>query len=165
MDTDSHLLSPMPRDPFQRMHTERLVYAYRAIQLDPADLVDGLSDHINAYVQDRPEDADLQRRCKDSGVLGLSAKVGGGFSVYYNNFEIVHIPSMRRTDVAEWFDSLESDLEHFYKRRWGEFLFLFFWRCEVLEVLKAAKRFGRFDGCSQGGPFGFGCYSCDSCFS
>jgi hypothetical protein len=119
MDSDSALLSPMPYDPFERAHARELVYAYRVPGTDSPNLITGLNGFITDYAA-AAGDARLSARIQDTALLTTGMARIGGFITYYNNFELVHVPSFRRPDVARWLNALGDDLPKFYKWRWGE---------------------------------------------
>jgi hypothetical protein len=116
MDTDSAVLSTMPQDPFQRMHDNSLVYAYRHADADPPDLVDGIADFVEEYAKHHPA---VAARVEATGIVQDSRNTGGRFRIFYNNFEMVHVPSFQSQEVEDWLRALARRPESFYVKRWG----------------------------------------------
>ena len=125
----------MSQDPFRRMHDNSLVYAYRHRDIDPADLVDGIADIVEEYAAHH---AEIAARVEETGIVRYSRQSGGRFGIFYNNFEMVHVPSFQATEVEDWLNTIARRPESFYVKRWG---MSFSVRCA--DVVRAVSRGSR----------------------
>jgi hypothetical protein len=124
MDHDSYILTPMYSDPFRRIHDSGKSYIYRQPGGDGAWVVMGLPDYIETWMDEHENDAgaeSMRQRVEDSRlILAPRNERDGGMESYYNNWELVHVPSFRRPGVRDWLVGLTKHHEGFYKHRWGE---------------------------------------------
>lgn len=135
MDSDSYLLSPMYQDPFRRIQASGKSYAYRQGGGDPEFVVHGMADYIESWVASNGAALDAAGELDPQlgGAAGVQARINesrlvessrtsrnGGMGAYYNNWELVHVPSFRKPGVKDWLEGLANHDEGFYRYRWGE---------------------------------------------
>jgi len=101
------------------MHTSNLSYTYRATGMDPSWVTEGMWDFVIAYLVAHPETAETWAR---SGITfpWVALPPDESFYGFDTNLEFMHVPSFRRPDVQEWFDTVDANPLGFYKRRWGD---------------------------------------------
>eukprot|EP00736_Rhodelphis_marinus_P000937 Rmarinus@m.10344 len=122
LDSDSFVMAPVDRDPFQHMHDNGFVYGYHTIRVGDRDrkLTEGMydvtaravweHDHVNATTL-----PSMQHFLQESD--GETVFSGDYF---YNNFEIVHIPSFRDSEALQHHFRALDAAGGFYLRRWGD---------------------------------------------
>jgi mannosyltransferase len=121
LDTDSSILEPMCYDPFERMHSRGLSYAYVADSEDEPYLVQGLWKLVDSYALGS---RGIEKRMKVNGFLwpedrSVLEMENVPFPYFYNNFEIVRLERFRQPDIRRWLNEVASVPERFYKYRWG----------------------------------------------
>ncbi|RSH80171.1 hypothetical protein EHS25_007276 [Saitozyma podzolica] len=117
MDTDSFFPEPLAYDPFALAFRHNLSYAARLQGTDGPHAVVGLWDCVAEFLQHHP---DLQQRMESNSVSVPPEPRGShGFPGWYNNFEIVHLPSFQRLVVVSWLRNVEKHWRGFYQHRWG----------------------------------------------
>jgi hypothetical protein len=121
MDTDSFMPQELAYDPIALAHRRGLKYLGRAIGDDAGAACHGMWDFIEEYTDAHPGLADRMAR-NDLPIPDLTPdRIEASISAWYNNFEVAHVPSFRRPDVAEWLRTLDTFWRGFYVHRWGEF--------------------------------------------
>lgn len=120
-DSDSLLVTPMQEDPFRRLQKSGGKYVWRAQNRDMDFVVVGMWEFIDEYVGTHASVPGLRRRVDDTRLVkSITEDHMDGIGGYSTNFEIMHLPSFRRPDVADWLAHLRANDEGFYKWRWGE---------------------------------------------
>ena len=124
MDSDSYILSPMYQDPFRRIHASGASYAWRHPGDELEYVVHGIPDYIEQYMNEHEHDAGaegMRQRVEESRIIDAARNERqGGMATFYNNWELVHVPSFRRQGVRDWLVQLGQNDEGFYRYRWGE---------------------------------------------
>jgi len=125
LDSDSYINARSCFDPFERMHTRNLHYAYKQTGADPGFVIRGMWTLIDDYAREHPAmEVQLEQnqwhwpgsRNKEWFSEEKDEPIGS----YHNSFEVVRLDAFRRKDVKAWFDELQSVPERFYKYRWGD---------------------------------------------
>ncbi len=120
LDTDSYFPEPVTYDPFDLAFSRNLSYISRKEDRDDNSVTIGMWSFLEAYVKDRSE---LKEQLEVNGIdLPLTEKSREeiGVPLWYNNFEVVHIPSFQRPDVKNWLSHLDAYWRGFYQFRWGK---------------------------------------------
>lgn len=127
MDSDSFIPEIVPYDPIDLAFERNLKYLSRVGDMepgygtDPGYVTHGLFDFVEDFVRPRDEIGERLLRNNLNIPPRSDERAEADFPVWYNNFEIVHVPSFQRPDVVEWLDHLEDYWLGFYQYRWGEF--------------------------------------------
>ena len=139
MDTDSYFLAPVPQNFLKEMHTGQYTYAFRAQTVEGVEVTDGMWDFIDNYLQHHPRVAYL---AGENGftVPSQADRETTSHQQYYNNFEVVHVPTFSKHPDILHFTNAVDRTNNIYNRRWGDaplrFLTckLFIPNAEVLEI-------------------------------
>jgi hypothetical protein len=113
MDTDSRLTAPVTKDPFRLMMKRSLEYGYCKMTTDEY-FVDGMWDAYDAYA--KKEHHKPQAREFSSPA---TATARSKLPIFYNNFEIVHVPWYRSGKVQGWINHVDRS-HKIYTHRWGD---------------------------------------------
>ena len=101
------------------MHQAGAKYGYRAEIPEPPFAIEGLQDFVEHYMQSHPH----TRRQAEQNSFQLASKgnrTSTDFKIYYNNFEIVHVPTFfQSTEIQEFVDSVAGTW-NIYHKRWGD---------------------------------------------
>jgi hypothetical protein len=119
MDSDSYIITPMIEDPFRRAVRHGIRYAFRKAGGDPDFAVRKLPAYLLDYTNRHPK-LDLADKLR-AGRFPVM-KEDKDIPTWYNNWEIAHLASFRKPEVADFLLDLLKHEEGFYKHRWGEFL-------------------------------------------
>jgi hypothetical protein len=120
MDTDSFMPKELAYDPIALAHRRGLKYLGRAVGLDDGAACRGMWDFVEEYTDAHPGLADRMAR-NDVPIPDPSPdRIEAAMPAWYNNFEVVHVPSFHRPEVAEWLKTLNKFWRGFYVHRWGE---------------------------------------------
>eukprot|EP00667_Euglena_gracilis_P016317 EG_transcript_17052 len=114
LDTDSFLLAPIKYDLFEYFHRRRLKYGFRRATADSLKTTLGLWQCLGDFARARGLRPRL-RRLLPAGPAMAHTPV----PMYYNNFEVLHVPLMARPDVREFVDAVYHSLGQ-YVLRWGD---------------------------------------------
>jgi len=111
LDTDSFILDKINYDVFDFMNEHKLIYGYNRITIDPKELIVGLKDAFNEYLQEKkivPKSL--------SNLLPFGFWFGQNF---YTNFTIPNISFWRSKEVKDFLDYIDKN-GGIYKYRWGD---------------------------------------------
>ncbi|KAI8376089.1 nucleotide-diphospho-sugar transferase [Radiomyces spectabilis] len=127
LDHDSEILSPVSVDLFEYMRRHRLLYGYRTVVTDARHVTHGLLSFFDRWRRDPSHQSiipDLtcaalsQKNC-----LSIPSTLAERNAIqplmYYNNFEIVHIPTWRSEPMRQLTDAVH-DTNMIYWDRWGD---------------------------------------------
>ena len=119
LDTDSFILAPVRQDLFRFMAERDLKYGFRVEMRDTPDVTDGLEDFVEAYMASHPAAAEQAER---NGLLLTPPedRVVEGAAMYYNNFEVVHVPTFSKQADLQDFVKAVDETHHIFNRRWGD---------------------------------------------
>eukprot|EP00937_MAST-01D_sp_MAST-1D-sp2_P008055 g8055.t1 len=132
LDTDSFLLGPWfagnGGDPFARMRARRCVYGYNKVERDFGPTVAGLWRFLLAHAQQRGHSVRWSLSLLRGTALdgGGAAAVSGStqwgeqqLPIFYNNFELGHVPFFRSAAAQQYARDVDSSLG-IYRHRWGD---------------------------------------------
>jgi len=121
MDSDSYIRSPIAYDPFRYMQKRKKLYAWRLKDFDELFVTEGMWNLLDDYTKAH-SDVYLNTVANDYIIYDKKEdQVKERVPMYYNNFEIVHLPTFRRPEIQQWFQELRKDPERTYIKRWGKF--------------------------------------------
>ncbi|RSH85788.1 hypothetical protein EHS25_003929 [Saitozyma podzolica] len=120
MDTDSFMPKELAYDPIALAHRRGLKYLGRSIGFDAGVACHGMWDFVEEFADAHPGVAERMAR-NDLPIPDQTPdRIEAPISAWYNNFEVAHVPSFRRPDVAEWLKTLNTFWRGFYVHRWGD---------------------------------------------
>jgi len=118
MDTDSFLKSDVLYDLFQFMDDNKYVYGYRSFESERWEVMLNFLKFYTDYAKQNniviPPYVNLPADVSDPNPPGFS------HMQYYNNFEIVHVPSFINNAAFQQFNDAVYQLNGIYKYRWGD---------------------------------------------
>ena len=115
LDSDSLLGSPIQYDMFQMMHIEGFRYGYRVVSMDGPSVTYGMWPFVKEFVDNNTIVPKSKIRWPIKKKM-FEAHV----PVYYNNFEIVHVPTALTSPVWRTFTEAVVKSQNIYFRRWGD---------------------------------------------
>lgn len=119
IDTDSFLLAEIQDDFFLKMHREGARYGYRAIAQEPAFAIEDLQDFVEMYMETHPE-AKRQAQENEFMLAPRDQRAVAELTMFYNNFEIVHVPTFRHDPAIQEFIESVDQTWNIYLKRWGD---------------------------------------------
>ncbi|GFZ52165.1 hypothetical protein JCM24511_09938 [Saitozyma sp. JCM 24511] len=120
MDTDSFMPHELAYDPIAMAFERDLKYLGRVVMDDAGEACHGMWDFVEDFTNSHEGLADRLARNGMRIPAPSPERLQAPISTYYNNFEVVHVPSFNRPDVAEWISSLDTYWRGFYVHRWGD---------------------------------------------
>lgn len=126
LDHDSEIRSPVQLDLFKYMKNHGLRYGYRTITTDALHVTDGLLGFFDQYRRDPSHiavngntcAAVSQRNCLKVPATKEERREYPPL-MYYNNFEIVHVPTWRSTAMRQLAEAVDKT-DMIYWDRWGD---------------------------------------------
>ncbi|ORY91953.1 glycolipid 2-alpha-mannosyltransferase-domain-containing protein [Syncephalastrum racemosum] len=127
LDHDSMLESPVGVDVFKYMQARGLKYGYRTVTTDARHVTNGLLTFFDKYRRDPSHHSLLegqtcgttsQQNCMD---IPTDRKARENYAplMYYNNFEIIHVPTWRSAQMRELTNAVDGT-DMIYWNRWGD---------------------------------------------
>eukprot|EP00667_Euglena_gracilis_P019323 EG_transcript_20707 len=115
LDTDSELTAPLPYDIFDRFAAHGWRYGYRSRDVEGGRVVRNLWQTYAEYLDRTRLPPPRTMRIPKPQFMKTA-----GVPAYYNNFEVLHVPTVtERPDVQHFIDAIYNTTG-IYLYRWGD---------------------------------------------
>ena len=124
-DSDAFLLRDVREDLFEAMERGNWTYGWRGLICEPDCVVVGLENTVKGHLGvstlcGRLEDKFTSGSCKSDATLGhYTGTKGWSGTMYYNNFEVVHLPWLRSREYSSLAASVDA-AGGIWMHRWGD---------------------------------------------
>lgn len=119
LDSDSYLLDNVKDDVFSFMEENNYKYGYRVDMDEPEYVIHGLHDFVEDYMEQHPK-TKLQAQQNQFTLPPKPERITAGMPIFYNNFEIVHVPTFIETSAIQSFVDSVDETYNIYLHRWGD---------------------------------------------